>query len=154
MKMKLVLGDWSDDGHGKSREVVYEVNATVFEVQEAYKESCKLTKIEFNHNENYVGDKASFAERRDRAIGTEYENPYVSENTKEILEGYGIAMSNFTEIYQGDTTYYLSDYEGLWWAFVALSLPTIIVQQVEDNIPCINGYWDDNLNVQFGYGLF
>ena len=154
MKMKLVLGDWSDDGHGKSREVVYEVNTTVLEVQEAYKASCKLTKIEFNHNENYVGDKASSTERRNRAIGTEYENPYVNENTKEILEEYGIAMSNFTELYQGDTTYYLSDYEGLWWAFVSLSLPTLRYQQVDDTVPCINGYWNDNLNVQFGYGLF
>lgn len=27
-------------------------------------------------------------------------------------------------------------------------------QIVEENYPCINGHWNDNLNVGFGYGLF
>lgn len=41
--MKLVLGDWSDDGNGKTEEFILEVNKTVAEIQEAYKQSCKLT---------------------------------------------------------------------------------------------------------------
>jgi hypothetical protein len=44
----------------------------------------------------------------------------------------------------------------LWTEFVKLSLPDLIINKIaEDNsIPVINGYWNDNLNVQFGYGLY
>jgi len=39
--------------------------------------------------------------------------------------------------------------------FIALSMPDDFTYQiVKKNYPCINGYWNDNLNVQFGYGLF
>jgi len=55
-KMYLVLGDWSDDGHGKYEKVLVEVNKTIEEVQNAYKNSCKLTGISFNgSNEDFTG---------------------------------------------------------------------------------------------------
>jgi hypothetical protein len=45
----------------------------------------------------------------------------------------------------------------IWIWFVKLSLPenTILEKaDVKDKIPVINGYWNKNLNVQFGYGLY
>ena len=45
-KVKLVIGDWSGDGHGQSEEFVFETNKTVEEIGQAYKDSCKLTGLQ------------------------------------------------------------------------------------------------------------
>jgi hypothetical protein len=54
-KMILVLGDWSDDGHGICRNILVEVNKDVADVRQAYKDSCKLTTISFNNQPNFTG---------------------------------------------------------------------------------------------------
>ena len=36
--MYLVLGDWSEDGHGRSQKILVNVNKSVSEVQQAYKD--------------------------------------------------------------------------------------------------------------------
>ena len=59
-KMYLVLGDWSGDGHGISEKVLIESNVSAQEIQEAYKASCKLTGVSFNHNNDYTGIKRSY----------------------------------------------------------------------------------------------
>ena len=35
--MYLVLGDWSNDGHGKSEQVLFTANYPVEDIQNAYK---------------------------------------------------------------------------------------------------------------------
>lgn len=40
-KVKLSIGDWSQDGHNQSEDFVYEVNKTVSEIRQGYKDSCK-----------------------------------------------------------------------------------------------------------------
>ena len=42
MIYKLVLGDWSEDGHGISKNILVDCNCdNVIDIQNAYKESCK-----------------------------------------------------------------------------------------------------------------
>ena len=53
-KMYLVLGDWSDDGHGKTDKILLESNKPVEEVQEAYRNSCKLMKIDFHDHDDGI----------------------------------------------------------------------------------------------------
>ena len=53
-KMQLVLGDWSHDGHGECDIMLYEVNHTLEEIQEAYINSCKSTKLSFEIGGNYA----------------------------------------------------------------------------------------------------
>lgn len=157
-KMYLVLGDWSDDGHGKSDKILVESNCTVDGVQQAYKDSCKMTGVQFNHNENYSGLK-SYLE-----IATDYEENTIPVEaveifrekfglTKEIIEGWELD----DEYEEGEPIHLNSDsIVNAWIWFVRLSHPEIIIQEVDvkDEIPCINGYWNKNLNVQFGYGLY
>lgn len=54
--------------------------------------------------------------------------------------------------------YYIEDREEcacLIMNFIALSMPNGFAYKiVKEDYPCINGYWNRNLNVQFGYGLF
>ncbi len=150
-EMYLVLGDWSDDGHGKSRKELYLVNKSVLEVQEAYKASCKLTGIAFNHNENYTGIKRDWKEEKDYQICTEYEGFQVSAFVMEVLEKFDCPL--YEDLKEDDG--WVGDlFEDLWWWFVGLSLEGLEYSRKNDNIPCINGYWNDNLNTQFGYGLF
>ncbi len=48
MKLKIVLGDWSNDGHGKTSDYYIEVNKTIDEMNAAYQKSKK--KFDFVNN--------------------------------------------------------------------------------------------------------
>jgi hypothetical protein len=150
-KMRLVVGDWSDDGHGKSYEKIYEVNKTVLEVQEAYKASCKLTSVSFNHNEDYTGIERGMRDARKYSIATGYDSPSLSEEVIEVLskfEGFGKHIDKY-----GENTY-IEDFSEMWWWFTKLSIEGLEYKEIVQEIPAINGYWNGNLNVQFGCGLF
>ena len=163
-KMYLVLGDWSNDGHGHSDKVLLESNLTVKEVQDAYKASCKLTGVEFNHNETFTGRKRDWQEADDYRIATEYESSNIPSEalvelrkfglTDELLQSFEEDEINLNE----DGSYGLSEHSfvNLWMWFVKLSNPNLVIQRAsaKDETPCINGYWDENLNVGFGYGLY
>jgi hypothetical protein len=164
MKVKLVIGDWSSDGHGHHEDVILESNKSVEEIQEAYKKSCKLTGLSFNHNQDFTGLNLNYdhPEYSDRKIAVEYEDCHISELATKILKEHGI------DVWEGfDDNVYdkeeddcpidgVDHFVELWTKFVKLSLPDLelTVPKKGDKIPVINGYWDDNLNVQFGYGLF
>jgi hypothetical protein len=155
-KMYLVLGDWSDDGHGKFEKILLESNYPVKKVQDAYKKSCKLTGISFNScygKENYTGVERSWEEAEKYCIAVEYEDSKISPECIKVLKKHGIATPT-----DDDDTFYDSEYwfADLWVAFVKLSLPDLELTRLDakDDIPVINGYWNKNLNVQFGYGLY
>lgn len=153
-KMKLVLGDWSDDGHGKYKEHIFEVNHTVEEVQQAYKDSCKLVGVQFSHNEDYTEGQLGNKFRGPYQICTEYEDSSVKIEAYERLIASGIPKDLFDEVESDDKEVYLDCFEDLWWEFVKLSLPDLVYKEIKNDIPPINGWWNKNLNVQFGYGLF
>lgn len=41
MLVKLVVGDWSNDGHGNTRDIVYEVNTTARQMDQAHEQGAK-----------------------------------------------------------------------------------------------------------------
>ena len=159
--MYLVLGDWSDDGHGKSEKILLESNVTVDVVQQAYKDSCKLTGVSFNHNEDFTGGTDNKIQ-----IATGYENPFIPISAIEIFrEKFGLTDEIIREWDQTDEIEIDEDepialndesFVNAWIWFFKLSNPKIVLKTLDeqDQIPCINGYWNDNLNVQFGYGLY
>lgn len=152
-KMYLVIGDWSSDGHSKSEKILVEVNYNVKTVQDAYKKSCKLTGISFNHNDDFTGKNYNYREARRYHIASEYEQGMeLSEEVMEILDEHQIDYQRILEYWDGDVKGFVE----LWFEFTRLSLPGLQWKfpDVKDEIPCINGYWNDNLNVQFGYGLY
>lgn len=164
-KMYLVLGDWSGDGHGKYDKVLVESNKTVKEIQEAYKASCKLTGVSFNINEDFTGRKRDWMEARKYQIATRYEQGLdasrdVSDEAKQALRDAGFDVEKHFAYGMDEDNDQIEDNDViflyLWTEFVKLSLPDLIINKIpeDDNIPVINGYWDKNLNVQFGYGLY
>ncbi len=157
-KMKLVLGDWSNDGHGRSENVLIESNLSVLEIQEAYKASCKLTGVSFNHTEDYTGIKRDYHDDKYH-VCVEHQDNFLTPETVDILKNHGLPDSflNKLDVVFGSDGYYLykESYIELWIWFVKLSLPSVaILENVNDEVPVINGCWNKNLNVQFGYGLY
>ena len=52
MVYKLVLGDWSKDGHKQSEDFLFDCNYDVHKIRQAYKDSCKKLGVAF-HDEDY-----------------------------------------------------------------------------------------------------
>lgn len=148
----LVLGDWSDDGHGKMEKVLVETNHPVEKLQQAYKDSCKLTGISFNYNENFTGIERDWKEQDKYQIAVEYEDNSLSDECFDALNKFG--FSEAFDVKSVDEFELGEQFTELWLWFVKLSLPDLVYNVVEDTIPTINGYWNKNLNVQFGYGLY
>lgn len=166
--MYLVLGDWSDDGHGKHDKILINSNIDVATIQQAYKDSCKLTGVSFNHNEDYTGLNRHYQEAEEYQIATNYERSGIPAKALAELLKHGF-RENFLEngkydfegwqetLAKGEDLNYDDLFVDIWIWFVKLSLPKDVVLEktdVEDEIPVINGYWNQNLNVQFGYGLY
>lgn len=151
-KVKLTLGDWSKDGHEKSDEFKYISNYSVKTIRDAYKNSCKLTGLTFNHNENYTD--LDLIHDSWRYIWTEYEDSHIDEEAIEILKEFGLDV---VEIYNldDDCFFEVKDASDLIMRFIGLSMPSDWVYSLtEDVYEPINGWWNDDLNVQFGYGLY
>lgn len=53
MVYKLVLGDWSKDGHKQSEDFLFDCNYDVHKIRQAYKDSCKKLGITFNFTSFY-----------------------------------------------------------------------------------------------------
>lgn len=150
MLYKLVLGDWSGDGHEQSIDVLFECNYDVHKIRQAYKDSCKKSCITFNHNENYTG--LNFKKDDNRMVWTEcYEISSTAFNILNRLNCFdGIDYKECNHEYVIDS---LCDCAKLIMNFIALSMPDDFTYE-KVRIEPINGYWNDELNEQFDYGLF
>jgi hypothetical protein len=150
--IKIPIGDWSNDGHSQCEIITISSNYPVEDLQNAYKASCKLTGVQLNHNEDYTGLGIGRKYGHKRLICTEYEESCISSEALGILRDHGLkdraliedgyfeGIEHFTEI--------------LLW-FISLSLPNDFeYEYTRQDGEYLNGFWNDNLNVQFGYGLF
>jgi len=140
MKVKLNLGDWSQDGHNLTKVVILEVNKTVKEIQDAYRKSCKDSGVELHE------------------LCSEYNDDVIDRETIEKLNNFGIDTLSWVhdsyEVDNDDDVYFnILGFRDLILDFIKVSLPDLTYEIVEDDIPNINGFWGD-LNVSFGYGLF
>ena len=167
-KMYLNIGDWSGDGHEKHDRILIESNLPVKDVQQAYKDSCKLTGVQLNHNEDYTGAKRDWKVARDFQILTEYESSKITSNQFKILFEHGLRVEMLADWNEEDFLEYAEEsldgyyiysvdaYVKFWIWFTMLSNPKLKLTELseDDSIPNINGYWDKNLNVQFGYGVY
>ena len=151
-KVKLTLGDWSEDGHGHYDSYKYISNYPVDMIQQAYKDSCRKKGLSFNRNEDYTG--LGLRHRSPMQIWTEYQSCEISKEACKILKKYGIdATEYFDDI--DDQCIYTEDAAALIMDFIGLSMPQDwSYQHVKDDFAAINGWWNGNLNVQFGYGLY
>ena len=152
MLYKLVLGDWSDDGHGQTAEVLFECNYDVHKIRQAYKDSCKKLGIAFNSTEDYTG--LGLKHDDNRVIWMDYEEKEISKLAFDTLgEANCFDGIDYEETDYGYEIYDNNDCAKLIMNFIALSMPNDFTYELVE-VEEINGYWNDELNEQFGYGLF
>lgn len=145
--MKLVVGDWSNDGHGMSEFVYFNCNMPEHEVKKAYLEAvakCGVGLHDPRKGEDHV------------AICSEYEERTIPLIYKEQLEKAGVDFSIVGGIEEA----------GSWCDFSEKAIAQIFLQLVKtvrpdfkyeivnDQVPCINGFWSKDFNLGFGYGVF
>lgn len=153
--VKLTLGDWSEDGHGCYNEYIYNVNYPVYQIRQAYKDSCERLNIRFHHINN-SNDGVS-------EIWTGYDENTIKKKEMDILMKHGIVTDDMiTESWEeegSDNRWYPFDTDTaaeIIMRFIAHSMPDDFAYKLQKtpNITPINGWWTAELNHQFGYGLF
>ncbi len=138
-KIKLVIGDWSKDGHNQSEDVIINCNKSIEELQEAYKKSCLLAKIQFTNNENLTGLELDRQELRKHQILVAYQSWNISEFQKEKLLKAGIKKDLLCIEEPNNLV-------SLILEFIKLSLVDLDWKHTTSSIPV----W----NTGMGYGLF
>ena len=142
MEMYLNVGDWSGDGHSKYDRIKLESNKPVSDVQDAYFKACEITGLSFHD--------AWYGAKTPNPVFTDYEESEIFEDNLELLRKHGVPESVLVE----DEYYDPWMFADLWIEFVKIADHDLELVQIKDNTPNINGFWDDRLNQQFGYGLY
>lgn len=168
MKVKLTLGDWSEDGHSQFRKIYFESNKTIKQIRAAYINSVRLTEIYFHaiDDSDYASLKGRYTdtELAKREIAVDYEIDYVSQLSYDIFTKHGIDVEKYVkkvEVYvyefNEDFAYKIqgeSSFVNLFIDFLKLSLPDLSLERVDNDVPNINGWHEKDFNFQFGYGLY
>lgn len=159
MIYKLTLGDWSEDGHRIHEDFYFDCNYDVHKIRQAYKDSCRKLGITFSINgtrDSYTG--LNLSSRDDCSIWVDYEDYWISETAFDILNEAGCFKDiicdrdNFRG--QGYSIEDDGDCAKLIMNFIAISMPDDFSYKLIKEYDSINGYWNDELNDTFGYGLF
>lgn len=157
----IPIGDWSEDGHNRSKNILVRANKSIEEMREAYKKSCKLVGVQFNDPDAGDGNYADLQQTGHMfdpslVICCDSDQSTLSEEQYNKLKAFDCP---FDALFDGFDPNDLDDSnlgpEGfakliLW--FISLSLPEFTYEVI--NLPVLNGYWEKGFNHSFGYGLF
>lgn len=140
---KLVVGDWSNDGHGKNDIFIFLSSHSKAEILDAYHKSVILSGVSLTGK---VMDGLI-------NILSDFEENVIPADAVVRLQGIGC---NFEEFYlaleeDGSQACCSSDVFYLFMEMVRCNLPGFAYELV--NLESINGYWGE-FNHQIGYGVF
>jgi hypothetical protein len=133
----LAIGDWSDDGHGQCKEFTFHCSHKVEQVRAAYLTSVKQFGISFDPDH-----KAKIM------VLTRGGERSLSDKAQKKLTAIGYDMTKIPE------PEFVSPEELanliLW--FAGKQLKNFAAEKKEKTY--MNGFWNKQLNAQFGYGAF
>lgn len=150
-KIKIPIGDWSDDGHGDCE--YYKILSThsVEDLRKAYYKSEKLTRLTFRHdyNEEFISPP----------ICTDYQNPYLTEEHIVVMKKYGYDSSHLFDSYSKKYLVEPDNMKDIILWFIGLSLEDFSHENVNDlEYVTLSEYGDGGMTKrfshQFGYGCF
>lgn len=136
-QIRLTIGDWSDDGHGRTKDFIMNSNMPVEAVREAHFKIRKATGIDIEN------------------ICSEYEEDEIDKETVEILKDMGFKFSNTTGMGDGITN--PEEMAKLWVFLLQKADPSLELELQNDNIPNLHFYGFDEKGRHIscvGYGLF
>jgi hypothetical protein len=146
--LKLVVGDWSHDGHNQSEFVYFDCNLTEVELKAAYLEAVEKCGVGLHRPRK--GEKHT-------AVCTEYEQRTIPLELKAKMEAVGVDFEKVggSEIIVGEW----GDFGGkgiakLFLELVKAARPHFEYEIINDRVPCVNGFWSKDFNISFGYGMY
>lgn len=149
--VKLYVGDWSEDGHGRCEDFYIISSHPLGAIQQAYKDTCKKIGLQLNHGEDYTGVEPVELYGSWRHIATGYEESNLSEEVMGILIEHGCTLYGHPLTLENESALGPEDMFELFMWFVSYSMDKGF-QYEKLEAESINGFGD--LNVQIGYGCF
>ena len=165
MKTYIVLGDWSDDGHGKYDKILCDITGDLKSAKLNFIKACQNFKVSFDVNDEYLNVTSDWGNSNDYRIACEYGDRYLPVIAYERFLSNSTFPKKFNKNSDNYTTFWNNDYglcldkksiiEIIFWlvSTVDNSFSGTIIDN-KDTIPVFNGYWDKDLNIQIGYGLY
>lgn len=136
------VGDWSGDGHEQARKITFFSSRPAEELRAAYHRAVAATGLTFDH------------QHKGEQICTSYGDARLKPAVQEKLAALGYDLSRVEDT---DNVAPAELADLIMW-FVGLSLDeheyTAKGRPRQKNGKVLNGFWNKELNVQFGYGLF
>lgn len=140
---KLEMGDWSDDGHGKTKTAVFEANRSIEDLREM-----------FFVNKEVYGDVLEF-------YCSEYGESTITTEDIEDIEEVGIKISDEMKEEarkNGEVSVYAEDMIEWFIQFMKLGNPSLELNQItQPQMPTFHfyGYDEKKRHINFfGYGTF
>ncbi len=134
----LSIGDWSNDGHGKSEDFIVMSNTPVECVREAHYRIPETTGICFE------------------ALCSEYEENFIDDKNTEALKALGFEFKDQTGL--GEQVMCPEEMARLWVFLLMKADPSLHLElKPEEKLPTLHFYGSDSKGrhiAQIGYGVF
>lgn len=125
-EIQLVMGDWSDDGHGKTETVRIRSNLPALELQAAYLKGVEITGVHLTSS-----------------IASEYEDSIFPQEAIDSLAKFGVNPESYLEEYEDDWIVTAETFHWIWLFIARIGNPELEWEE----------FRADTLNIG-GYGLF
>lgn len=142
-KFRLQLGDWSNDGHGHTEDIIFETNKDIVELREHYFQNC-------NKYGNILEE-----------LSSDYQDCYIDEDQIEELTDMGIQVGiELLENMNSFESHVVStdDFADWFVQFMKLDSPDLILERIpKKELPTFHfyGYDDKQRHISFfAYGIF
>jgi hypothetical protein len=146
---RIVIGDWSHDGHNQEDFYNFECSHDEPEVKKAYWAAIKKCKIALHedNDKRLKGIKSVCCEYEDRTIKAPE------------LKDLGVSFENMDNEFEQDEdgndilNCCSQDIAYLFFEIVKTQIPGFEYKYIEEK-RTINGFWSKDFNVNFGYGCY
>lgn len=138
---QIVIGDWSDDGHGKCDHYTVETSHNMTEIQEAYLKAVNACGVSLHRN-----SKANYE------LCSEYQDNTIPEEAEERLTELGVDWKLIETKYDRDCGMNPDSFSYLFMEMVKTQISDF-EYKFSAGPPYLNGYWG-KLNHHFGYGCY
>lgn len=152
---RLIVGDWSGDGHNHRDFVLFEASHDRKQIIEAYKQSAIKADISVCKFKGGPADVLC-ADYGDNLISSEALKKLTAlEITKQDLVDTSHFEDNYLDEGDGALITWGEGLAHLFLMMVSKSLPDFTYKLLKDDThDCINGFWQRDFNGSIGYGVF
>lgn len=145
MQHRIVIGDWSKDGHNQFDFFNFECSHGEDEIKKAYRAAVKKSKVSL-HDEG-MKNKAV-------AVCCDYQDGKICDEQINALKEIGVDFNCINGDYEdGGLSCSPETIAKLFFEMAKTQIPGFTYKLVEEKRP-INGFWSKDFNFGFGYGCY